>query len=60
MQKKVSLTGIIPFNIHKKLNFYYKIKTNYSPPAYLDVTRENPSRKTLVKLTISSHKLRRD
>ena len=42
----------------QKLNFYYKIKTNYSPPAYLDLTRKNPSRKTLVKLRISSHKLR--
>ena len=35
------------------LNFYYKIKTNYSPPAYLDVTRKNPSRKTLVKLNFT-------
>ena len=42
----------------QKLNFYYKIKTNYSPSAYLDLTRKNPSRKTLVKLRISSHKLR--
>ena len=39
-----------------KLNFYYKIKTNYSPSVYLDLTRKNPSRKTLVKLRISSHK----
>ena len=35
------------------LNFYYKIKTNYSPPAYLDLTIKNPSKKTLVKLRIS-------
>ena len=42
----------------QKLNFYYKIKTNSSPSAYLDLTRKNPSRKTLVKLRISSHKLR--
>ena len=41
-----------------KLNFYYKIKTNYSPSVYLDLTRKDPSRKTLVKLRISSHKLR--
>ena len=41
-----------------KLNFYYKIKTNYSPSVYLDLTRKNRSRKTLVKLRISSHKLR--
>ena len=41
-----------------KLSFYYKIKTNYSPPAYLDLTRKNPPRKTLVKLRISSHKFR--
>ena len=31
---------------------------NFSPPAYLDLTRKNPFRKTLVKLRISSHKLR--
>ena len=43
----------------QKLNFCYKIKTNYSPPpAYLDLTRNNPSMKTLVKLRTSSHKLR--
>ena len=35
------------------LNFYYKIKTNYSPPAFLDLTIKNPSKKTLVKLRIS-------
>ena len=33
-------------------------KTNYSPSSYLDLTRKNPSRKALVKLRISSHKLR--
>ena len=32
----------------QNLNFYYKIKTNYSPSHYLDLTRKNPSRKTLV------------
>ena len=30
----------------QKLNFYYKIKTNYSLLACLDLTRKNPSRKT--------------
>ena len=31
----------------QKRNFYYKIETNYSPPAYQDLRRKNPSRKTL-------------
>ena len=57
-KRNIFLTGIIPFNIHKNLTFSYKIKTYYSPSAYLDLTRKNPSRKTLVKLRISSHKLR--
>ena len=57
-KRNIFLTGIIPFNIHKTLTFGYKIKTNYSPSAHLDLTRKNPSRKTLVKLRISSHKLR--
>ena len=35
------------------LNFYYKIKTNYSPPVFPDLTIKNPSKKTLVKLRIS-------
>ena len=49
-----------PSTFTKTFNFCYKMKTNYSPPAYLlsDLTRKNPSRKTLVKLRISSHKLR--
>ena len=44
----------------RKRDFYYKIKTNYSLHAYLvvDLTRKNPSKKTLVKLRRSSHKLR--
>ena len=54
-KRNISLTGIIPFNIR---NFYYQIKTNYNPSVYLDLTTKNPSRKTLVKLRISSHKLR--
>ena len=42
----------------QKLSFYYKFKRNYSLSAYLDLTRKNPSRKSLVKLRIRSHKLR--
>ena len=57
-KRNIFLTGIIPFDIHKNLTFTYKIKTNYNPSAYLDLTRKNPSRKTLVKLRISNHKLR--
>ena len=34
------------------------VKQHYSPSAYLDLSRRNPSRKALVKLRISSHKLR--
>ena len=42
----------------QKLSFYYTFKKNYSLSAYLDLTRKNPSRKSLVKLRISSQKLR--
>ena len=42
----------------QKLSFYYTFKNNYSLSAYLDLTRKNPSRKSLEKLRISSHKLR--
>ena len=42
----------------QKLSFYYTVKQHYSPSAYLDLSRRNPSRKALVKLRISSHKLR--
>ena len=42
----------------QKLSFYYTFKKNYNLSAYLDLTRKNPSRKSLVKLRISSHKLR--
>jgi len=41
----------------QKLSFYYTFKTNYSLSAYLDLTRKNPSRKSIVKLRISSHKI---
>ena len=49
-----------PSTFTKTFKFCNKIKTNYSPPAYLDLIRKNPSRKTIVKLRISSHKLRID
>ena len=42
----------------QKRSFYYTLKKNYSPSAHLDLTRKNPSRKSLVKLRFSSHKLR--
>ena len=58
MQKKYISYRNHTLQHSQKLNFYCKIKTNYSSPAYLDLTRKNPSRKTLVKLRISSHKLR--
>ena len=38
----------------QKLSFYYTFKKNYSLSAYLDLTRKNPSRKSLVTLRISS------
>ena len=41
----------------QKLSFYYTIKKTFGPSAYLDLTRKNASRKALVKLRISSHKL---
>ena len=34
----------------EKISFYYTFKKNYSLSAYLDLTRKNPSRKSLVKL----------
>jgi len=42
----------------QKLSFSYTFKKNHSLSAYLDLTGKNPSRKSLVKLRISSHKLR--
>ena len=41
----------------KKLEFYSVFKDSYTPSIYLDVTRKNPKRKTLVKFRISDHKL---
>ena len=58
MQKKYISYWNLTLQNSQKLNFYYKIKTNYSLPAYLVLARKNPSRKTLMILRISSHKLR--
>ena len=41
----------------QKLEFYNVFKDSYTPLIYLEVTRKNPNRKTLVKLRISNHKL---
>ena len=41
----------------QKLEFYNVFKDSYTPSIYLDVTRKNPNRNTLVKLRISNHKL---
>ena len=41
----------------QKLEFYDVFKDSYTPSIYLEVTRKNPNRKTLVKLRISNHKL---
>ena len=41
----------------QKLSFYYTIKKTFGPSAYLVLTRKNASRKALVNLRISSHKL---
>ena len=41
----------------QKLEFYNVLKDSYTPSIYLDVTRKNPKRKTLVKLRIGNHKL---
>ena len=42
----------------RKPNFYHLIKKNYNPSAYLDSTRKNPMRWTLVKLRTGCHNLR--
>ena len=42
----------------RKLSFNHSIKKNYSPSAYLDSTRKNPMRRTLVKVRIGCHNLR--
>ena len=40
----------------QRLEFYNVVEDSYTPSIYLDVTRKNPYRKTLVKLRISNHK----
>ena len=40
-----------------KLEFYNVFEDSYTPSIYLDITRKNPNRKTLVKLRLSNHKL---
>ena len=40
----------------QKLEFYNTFKDSYTPSPYLDLTKKNPNRKTLVKLRISNHK----
>ena len=45
------------FRTNAKLSFSLSIKRNYSPSAYLDSTRKNPLRRTLVKLRIGCRKL---
>ena len=42
----------------RKVDFYYSIRKNSSPSAYLNSTRKNPKRRTLVKLRIGCHNLR--
>ena len=42
----------------RKLSFYHSIKKKYSLSAYVDSTRKNPTRRTLVKLRIGCHNLR--
>ena len=56
MQKKYISYWNHTLQHSQKLNFHYKIETNYGPPACLDLTRKNPSRRTLVKVRIT-HKL---
>ena len=41
----------------QKLDFCNVFKDSYTPSIYLDVTRKNPNRKTLVKPRLSNHKL---
>ena len=42
----------------RKLSFYHPIKKNCSLSAYLDSTRKNPMKRTVLKLRISCHNLR--
>ena len=57
MQKKYITHWIHSLCNSQKLEFYNVFKDSYTPSIYLDVTRKNPNRKTLVKPRISNHKL---
>ena len=57
MQKKYIIHWKHSLCNSQKLEFYNAFKDSYTPSIYLDVTRKNPNRKTLVKLRISNHKL---
>ena len=41
----------------QKTRIYNTFEDIYTPSPYLDLTRKNPDRKTLVKLRINNHKL---
>ena len=41
----------------KLANFVLSVKDSYTPSIYLDITRNNPNRKPLVKYRISDHKV---
>ena len=57
MQKKYITHWKHSFCNSQKLEFYNAFKDSYTLSIYLDVTRKNLNRKTLVKLRISNHKL---
>ena len=57
MQKKYITHWKLSLCNSQKFEFYNVFKDRYTPSTYLDVTRKNPNRKTLVKLRISNHKL---
>ena len=57
MQKKYIVHWKHSLCNSQKLEFYNVLKDSYTPSIYLDVTRKNPNRKTLVKLRISNHRL---
>ena len=49
MQKKYITYWNHTLQHSQKLNFYYKIKTNYSPSVYLDLTRKNGFKRLTAK-----------
>ena len=58
MKKKYVSCWNQTFQHSRKLCFYHSNKENYSPSAYIDLTRKNPLRRTLVKFRIGCHNLR--